>query len=468
MGGILNRAADQEVVRQIAKKSASAATQKMDQVADQAVRSAGNLGQDTFVRGATKAAAKNMDPGLYDAIVNPTILREINDRGVTPKLAELPYLIHDPALVPTKSEARVFGLQMTHNAPKVSEALKSLSTGERETYHTLFKMMDTRPDGQLALQNMLMDGKLTIASNIDPKRNLISALGDLSHQELAPGIDRHTLLAQVHQEVADPVSISQEGKGTCAATSHGQVLLALKAPTDYVELVAGLASPEGKAKLADGTLVSRKPDWRAGNDRLLAGDLVAGHPYNQGRSLSSQLIEPAFMQVGMGKTGWYSNTLDQFMANANKAEKVADGGLYGEQSARLMDSLFPNEKNAVIYPSEAALKESYQGISKKEWGGPREAWNKNRMMDYLASNASPQTPVAADVDYQMHGGHALLVTGMKDMPVLNKAGKDTGKTVPGVEYVNPWGRLEVQRADAFKTVLTGLEVTGASVGVVVH
>ena len=461
MGGVMSRMLEQGIVGQAMKRETRSVSEQVTKAVEKALPKSSALGQDAFVRSTAAKAAKQMDPGLMDAIVNPTILRQINEQAVTPKLADLSKLVHDPARVPTTGEAHTFKLAIQHNAPQEAEALKALTGDERRTYHELTQMMSHRPDGHLALQNLLLDGKLTIASTQNPSRNLIQALGDLAHQDLAPGIDRHILIAQVPQEVSDPVAISQEFKGTCAATSHGQVLLSLQAPTDYVDLVAGLASPKGKAKLPNGQEVTRKVDWRAGNDRIPADDMLPGHPYNKGRSIPSQLMEPVFMQTGIGKEGWYSNTFDVEMAANDKAKQIGDGGLYPEQSARLMSSLFPNKSYTVVYPSKAEVADSI--ASQKSWTGKREVMSKDKIVDYLKANATPQTPVAVDVNYQLDGGHALLVTGAKELPV-----KGSNQTQSYIEYINPWGRLELQREDAFKTVLFDMVPSGDRMGVVTH
>ncbi|HEY9721969.1 MAG TPA: hypothetical protein V6D47_08130, partial [Oscillatoriaceae cyanobacterium] len=345
--------------RKVSRPASDAAARAVDKGA--ADKIASTLGSDTL---RTSLAAKALYHGKK---LTPEEIQKL----VTPQVLRIP---HDPAFVPNAKEVRSMSALFKKNAPREAKALKTLEPQEQKTYHALQKQMTSRVDGKLGLQQLLLDGKLTIGSAANPNRNLIQALGDLSKQKLDPAIDRETLMAQLHQELADPVATSQMHKGTCAATSNGQILFSLRKPTDYTDFLSGLASPKGEAKLPNGDLVKRKPDWRAGNDRIPSADFTPGKAEPAGRTITGQLTEPVFMQYAMGPKELYSNTFDEVLSK--NGAKAGDGGLWDEQSARLLSGIFPGEDWSVVYPSKADVKESFQYAPKSVWAGERTAMSK--------------------------------------------------------------------------------------------
>lgn len=442
--------------QRIARPASDTAAKAIDRGA--ADKLASTLGSDTLRTSlaASKALAKRapkLTPEEIQALVTPKILREP----------------HDPAFMPNAKDVRSMTSLFKKNAPREAQALKTLEPKERATYHALQKQMSSRIDGKLGLQQLLLDGKLTIASSKDANRNLIAALGDLSKQKLDPAIDRETLMAQLHQELADPVATSQMHKGTCAATSNGQILFSLRKPTDYTDFVAGLASPKGEAKLPNGALVKREADWRAGNDRIPSADFTPGAAEPAGRTITGQLTEPAFMQYAMGPKEDYSNTFDEVLKR--NGAKAGDGGLYDEQSARLLSAIFPGEDWTVGYLNKASMKESYQYAPKSYWPGGRTVMNKQQMLDSLASTASVDNPIPTSVDYELDGGHAILTTNVHDEPVVDAKGKPVKgpdgqpKTQTLVDYINPWGRYEQLPAEGFLMTLQGMITNGSVAGV---
>lgn len=381
------------------------------------------------------------------------------------------YHPHDPALPPALEKNPRYTLSaltkkvaLKAKDPSYAYQYGLQSVGQKKVFDGLFKQMGDaqRPDGQLALQELLTSGRLTIGSHENPGRNLYDALDKLNRQPMADGLStplqRNTLMAELLQELADPFAVSQEHKGTCAATSRGQILWSMKDPAGYTDFLSQLASPRGKAKLPNGQVVQRPVDWNAGNDRGPSRAMKPGESRNLGRTLSSKLVEPVFMQVGIGDKVRYSNSFDTQVDPKNPARQVGYGGLWDEESARLLGSVFAGTQWAPIYPTKQALASSYQAVPKGEWKGPRYVKSKEKMIDFLKGNASVDDPVPASVNYELDGGHAILVTRVS----TKKVGKEE---VPDrVEYINPWGIKESQSVDGFKKVLMGITVQDGLVG----
>lgn len=417
------------------------------------------------VRSFSDAHPKAPTAAAIDAFTSGRGHGEVAD-FVTPIVSYRP---RNPALVPTPAEAAALKKEIQGQSREIMAALRTLPDADRKAFHNVYDLMDKRPDGQRALVQLLVDGKLSMGGAGNPKRNLAQALNDIATNKLDSGIEhrRSAFLAQLTQELSDPVAVSQHYKGTCAATSRGQILWSMKNPTDYTDFVKDLASPEGKAKLPNGKIVKRPADWDAGNDRSPNWQGLPGTGGGEGRTISSQLTEPVFMQVGYGTQYRYSNTFDAGLSFSKKTpnKMVMEGGLYSEQEARLLESLFPGNKYTVVYPSKDWVKESYASVSKTQWPGARVVASKDEMLSMLRG-AAIDNPIPVGVDYELGGGHAILVTGVQDiqLPALTKGGKPRFES--WVEYINPWGQREVQRADAFKTVMDGLSTNGAVKGVV--
>jgi hypothetical protein len=408
--------------------------------------------EDTFVKAAvtashaqSKVAAVVAKGGLTHAQIvlgarTPMIIRESIFHPVN-------------AVEPASKEGQEM-LAKLWNTKQVEKAFteQSFTQPMQDTYRTLQRTLKGRPDGQLALQYLLQDKKLTIGGN-DARKSLLGALKSIVDRKGVlegpkNGINHALLLSHQAQELADVISISQEHKGVCAATSAGQILWAIKNPVDYTKFVVSMAA-DGKAKLPNGDWVKRVPDWRAGSDQIPSHQMLPGG-LRDGRSIPGQLVQPSFMQVAVGKAQIYDNRRDLFVAVNNHAKVVADGGLYDEQTQNLVSSLYPGENWKVTYPSKADMPPLKNFPFFK---GQREATSKGKMMDFLKANASPDAPIPVGVNYQLDGGHELIVTGTSP---ASKGGVD-------IQYINPWGRLEKMHEKSFELTL-GSMVSGGSFG----
>ncbi|HBN08448.1 MAG TPA: hypothetical protein DD435_07305 [Cyanobacteria bacterium UBA8530] len=220
-----------------------------------------------------------------------------------------------------------------------------------------------------------------------------AALTALSNQALAPGIDKQELLSEITSELEDPSRIAQKKANTCGATA-AQILLARRAPAEYVRLISGLASPEGKVSMKSGESLARKEDWEAEDG---------------GRTLPSRLLQPAFMEVANGKLFAYDNRHD-INLGLGAFPGVMPGGL-----AHLLQQLDGKERK-VLLPllgkSEEAWSKIQQAVEKKE-----------RLEVPVALSYQDKAPIAP--------AHWMLVTGVKDgfVHLINPRGWEEKMTV---------------------------------------
>ncbi len=121
-------------------------------------------------------------------------------------------------------------------------------------------------------------------------------LGRLENLPLAPGIERQRLLAEVRTALQQPESINQGLHPHMCVPAVLESFLAQTQPEDFLSLVGGLASPEGRAVTASGEVLFRVEDALLddGTDRTLLDRLVQGAIYagaeralGRGRSYSS-------------------------------------------------------------------------------------------------------------------------------------------------------------------------------------
>ncbi|MBM3276437.1 MAG: hypothetical protein FJZ00_14880, partial [Candidatus Sericytochromatia bacterium] len=193
------------------------------------------------------------------------------------------------------------------NTALEAEALAKLTPDQRAQYNRVAAQLAGKPEARLALQNWLTQSTLG-KSGVVPasckelmptgrpplSAGLLTQFDKVATQQLDSRIDRSDLLAQLVRETADPTCINQKSKGSCVATSV-TIKLALSQPAEYVRLVAGLATPGGTVKLANGDTIRREADWENNNDG--------------GRALPEKLLQPALMDYG--NRGEYDNSKDK-------------------------------------------------------------------------------------------------------------------------------------------------------------
>ncbi|MFY2558757.1 hypothetical protein ACN469_14110 [Corallococcus terminator] len=309
---------------------------------------------------------------------------------------------------PTSPRHQAAVAEVEANAALEQEALRSLSPEEQQQYQAVRDgLMAVEPAGDpvaaLALQKLLLEGKLPGEEALGGEGNLLEQLHTLQTQELGEGIDRGALLSDVVQELATPESVNQRNKGTCAATA-ASIQLILENPAEYVRLVAGLASESGEVTLADGETVMKR--------EALGAEAKNGEDV---RSESQELIAPAFMEVANGGERDYQDKTDAHYEDGEKTHS----GLYPSEFDRLAEAVFDRKVDTV------------SGIGGAE--EEAEAW------DLIQERTAAGETVAVGMTWGT-GGHQVVVTGTGVDP---KTGEEY------VEYTNPWGRTERMPKDEF-------------------
>lgn len=309
----------------------------------------------------------------------------------------------------SKTKAQVEG-----NRAREAFALSKLPSEQQSQYQAILKVIpENDPDARLCLQEMLLDGRLPGKKDLQGKGDLLKNLSTLSEQPMQADLakERGTLVGDLIQEMYDPTCIAQKGKNTCGATTV-QIILAERNPAEYVRLMGGLASPEGKAEAAGGT-ISRQPGTAADD--------------GTNRSIGTRLMAPAFMDFANGGFSYDS-------ASDSTDLKVMDfAGLVDFQVKSLASGILGEKyKDLMVGPmtsAEAALKEA-------------------------GKVATPDSPVIASLTYGgddlMGDGHYIQITGVKD-----------GK----VSYINPWGQVERMDEAQFKQHLISVLIPNQSAGI---
>lgn len=281
---------------------------------------------------------------------------------------------------------------------KEAKLLGNLSATEKETYQATMKLVGGDPKSQRALQKMLENkgsGQPLSADNKD----FFAVLKQVNEAQIDPNLDRTYFLEEVLEDINDPTRINQKSKQTCTATTV-QIMLAKQNPAEYLRLATELASPSGKTKLADGTSIQREPDWRSDDG---------------GRTNTSRLMQPAFMEVGNG-SGEYDNTAD--ITTSSKYGK--NQGLYIDQLADLTADV---------------LKKKTSYVSSTRDGGSTSA---SKIIDDMKTYLKT-TPVPLSL-HTSKGGHAVLATKIENDKLF---------------FTNPWGTEETIALSDLSNILNG-------------
>ncbi len=228
------------------------------------------------------------------------------------------------------------------------EAYDKLSPEQKAQYDSVAKTLGNDPAGKRALAVLLVNGALA-AKDLKGDGTLLDHLDTIATGPLADGIDRKQLLSNVVGDIANSGNISQGTYNTCGAAT-AQRLLAGQSPAEYARIMAGLTSPSGEVKLANGDTLKRAPDWDKSRD--------------DGRDLAGRLFQASVMAYAAAKGGEsYSNATDE----RTKKNGVKKQGLNAAEVVYMFEGLLGKdyEKYAVSDIGADALMQKIKSVVAK-------------------------------------------------------------------------------------------------------
>lgn len=295
--------------------------------------------------------------------------------------------------------------QVRANAPVVAERLQGLKPEERAGYTAIARLVrDKDLFADLALQKLLLaePSALLAPAENHAGETLLQALERLSRPDtpLHDKIDRAELVSHLLREVAMPASINQAHWGTCTVTTI-QILTAKEDPAEFVRIVGGLASPEGRVTLRSGQAIQRVAGTESGVPKTVAlgsGSLTL----TDDRSIPTRLWANAMMEFANGDTATYDPVRDQH-------SDTHRSGLTGPQTERVLDAVSGDDHIGAWGAEGALIERIRRSLGRGEPVPIALAWG------------------ASDAASQVHSAHQILITRMDDTRVY---------------YDNPWGQEE--------------------------
>ncbi|MCL5037702.1 MAG: hypothetical protein M1269_11395 [Chloroflexi bacterium] len=318
------------------------------------------------------------------------------------------------------NDGKSFNYRVAENVLEDQDSFKNLSAGQKDR---LLKLYESHPsDENLRLmENMAEDGRLN--------EGVISGLEkiDSTDLKLAEGIDRDALFNNALADVSDPTVISQEQKGTCAATSV-QIALAAKNPGRYLETLSLLASESGDASSIAPGLV--RTDESPISD---TGD---------SRSLTTKIMAPAFMEYANGTDLTYKNSDNyNYDADGNKDHN----GLYQSETTRLYNGVMNEDKAETIYVNDSNRDEQYKKVTGAVADGKPVpvglTWYKTKERTQSEIDRIKKDTGIEDIAERKSGGHEVL---------LERIEKDPSDGKSYAYIINPWGEIDRMPEEDFK------------------
>lgn len=212
---------------------------------------------------------------------------------------------------------------------KLSRALKQNGISGSKLSENDYQGYQRIESFQSSMTQLLKDNRIT--------PSVTQALENLIKSPLASHLNPPAFLQSALQDIARPERIAQAERGTCAATS-GQMMLAMKDPARYLNVLKGLSSPEGE--------VSSSLLPGGGSMHREMGTEI---PDGSGRSITSRLVQPVFMEYANGSLD-YDNEQDLNISSGD-----IHRGLYNSEMARLMNGLFGANSHQSIEGQKEAL-----------------------------------------------------------------------------------------------------------------
>jgi hypothetical protein len=200
----------------------------------------------------------------------------------------------------TGDTAKPLELEQDYLTKKMQIADSNFNKLDKDQQQQVMEIRVPRSNGLLHVLGRNINGECSLLNEDINGKTLLANLHTIANQELAPefekmGITRDQLLDSIMTEAGDPGKINQDQHGTCAATSL-QYLLCDENPAEYVRLMSGLLSPEGKATMRNGPVLVRD-----------ANSIAPDNSIN--RSVSERIFQAAMMEYCNGDLN-YDNSSD--------------------------------------------------------------------------------------------------------------------------------------------------------------
>lgn len=245
---------------------------------------------------------------------------------------------------------------------------------------------------------------------------LLDSAHQLATAPLMPELekDRAALLTAAFTEAADPSRILQGHRGTCSATNL-VATVARGNPAEFVRLLAGLASPEGRVTTLTGQTLARAPGSEKGDQ--------------SGRSVSQRLFQSAVSDFGNGGRE-YDNAHD-----SNVGTFFDTAGLSPAETAKTLTALTGTPHRPRVVEGSLSLFGRLVGLDDAD------DFTFSKSPDDLFEDLTKQTGETFTSLQWDKTNHSVVVTRIENGRVYFH--NPMGNTVPaGGEYLQPPRRSE--------------------------
>jgi hypothetical protein len=280
--------------------------------------------------------------------------------------------------------------------PQEQALVEGLPPEQREQYENLQNQVAGETRAEMALQEMLLDGRLLEESQSSDGRTLLEELNRLATADsVHTGLNQKQMVRDLIQEIDNPTAMAQRTSPTCAPTTAA-IYLASTNPAEYARIATDLAT-SNYSTMPNGHPLTRQ--------QLDPSDL---------RSQSLQLVDSAFMEYANGVENNYDgSTLEH---NDRESGEVRDsGGLYGSEFDYLFDAVTNSDAQYIRVNDD----------------------NRSDTMSQIREATENGQMVPSAIKWSK-GGHELLITGADDNYVT---------------FINPWGKEQRMSAAEFEARL---------------
>jgi hypothetical protein len=292
--------------------------------------------------------------------------------------------------------------QVHANEKLEHDALAALPAAQQAQYRALAHDVEHNPQAHLALQMLLVEGKLTGgAKTLVPaghEQTLLDSLSKVHSEPLANGVNRAELLGGLLRECAQPATIQQKDVNTCTVTSV-QIMMARQNPAEYVRIVGGLAAQNVDKHGHPNPNGTPAPVQLAGPNQTVTRPFLAESDDHSGRSISSQLWQSSMMDLGAKQT----NPNAQYDA-VSHVFIGADGNNLKDAAGNDVDTLNANQLQGVE-----------NAVTGKTWGQADRGFMANQIETEVQASVGHGTPIHVTMGVGPYNHHGTQST--QDMTV---------------------------------------------------